>query len=234
VNVVRLLQFAGAVVAAAATASAASAVTITDVEAGNGAGQFGTVSVSGWGQPWTTPLVLTDTNGKSYVVFCDDLQHDIYIGGGQSLPYHQGLVQYDGFGNLLGTLGPAYTAAQWIAAEDISNRMGRLADIGRHDFKTGDLQGADAAQAAIWGLEYAQYGWTPSASDPLVQKDLTRDLNIAANAKGWAHGLIADGGTQNQILGSVPEPGAWVMMILGVGMAGGALRRARRGAAGTA
>lgn len=215
---------------ASALASAASAaITITSVEAGNGDGQFGTINLANWGQPWTTPLVLTDTDGKAYVVFCDDLQHDIYIGGGQNLPYHLGQVQLDGFGNLLGTFGSAnYTADQYTAAEDISNRMGQLANIGRRHFLAGDLQGADAAQAAIWGIEYAQYGWTPSASDPIVQQDLTRDLQIADNGKGWANGLIADGPTQSQVFGAVPEPSVWAMLICGVAMAGGALRRARR------
>jgi hypothetical protein len=230
VNVARVLHFAGAVMAASALASAASAaITITDVEAGNGNGQFGTIDMAGWGQPWTTPLVLTDTTGRTYVVFCDDLQHDIYIGGGQSLPFHQGLVQFDGFGALLGTFGGgSYMPAQYAAAEDISDRMGQLADIGRHDYLKGDLRGADAAQAAIWGIEYAQYGWTPSASDPIVQHDLQHDLNIAPSGRGWAHGLIAEAGAQSQILGAVPEPGVWTTMIGGIAMAGAALRRARR------
>src|ERR1039457_4039751 len=52
----------------ASTACAAS-VTIVDVETGNG--DLGNVSVPGYGTPWTTPILMTDSTGKTYVVFCD-------------------------------------------------------------------------------------------------------------------------------------------------------------------
>ena len=223
-----LLGVAAAITVSAGASAASASITITDVETANSNGQYGTVTVSGWGQPWTTPILMKDDTGKTFVVFCDDLQHDVYVAGGQSLPYHLGLVKTDGFGNLLGDLssGP-YTPAEEDAAEAISNRMGQLADIGRADYLAGNLKAADAAQAAIWSVEYAEHGWVVSASDPTVQSYLIDYLKVADNGRGWAKGLIADGGTQSQILGAVPEPATWAMFICGLGMIGMVLRRRR-------
>lgn len=230
-NLKHRLLIAGAFAAASIIATAASAapeITITTVGVGNGDGQFGTVDISGYGQPWTTPILMTDSTGQTFVVFCDDLEHDVDVAGGQSLPYHFGEVQFDGFGNLLGTMGGgSYSGSQYATAEDISNKMGQIADVGRYDYLGGNLQGADAAQAAIWGLEYAQYGWTVSASDPVVEADLLADLKVSDNGRGWAEGLIADGGTQSQIFGAVPEPATWAMMMLGLFGIGAMMRRRR-------
>lgn len=220
------LLAAAALAGCLAATSAPAAIVVTNVGAGNGDNQFGTVNISGWGQPWTTPILLTDTTGKTYVAFCDDLQHDINIAGGQHLRFDVGQVQVDGFGNLLGTFGGGhYTPAQTANAQSISNRMGQIADIGRNDYLHGDLMGADAAQAAIWGLEYAQYGWTVSASNATVEHDLLQDLKVLDNGRGWATGLISESGVQSQILGGVPEPATWMMLILGVAMIGAARRR---------
>jgi hypothetical protein len=210
---IQRLAVAAAAVAAslAATSASAAGIIVTNVGVGNGDNQFGTVTVSGYGQPWTTPVLLTDTAGQTYVTFCDDLQHDIYVTGGQQLPFELGQVRTDGFGNPL--------------TESTSNRMGQIADIGIFDFEHGDLKGADAAQAAIWSLEYASYGWTVSASDSTVEHDLLQDLKVVDNHQGWATGLISESGAQSQILGGVPEPATWAMLILGVAMIGIAARR---------
>jgi hypothetical protein len=214
-NKFRTALFAASfVVAGAAFAGSASAssLIITDVETGNG--DLGNVSVAGYGTPWTTPILMTTSDGKTLVVFCDDLNHTVNVGGGQSLPYHTGLVTVDGLGDML--------------TESVSNEMGQLANIGKYDFGHGDEDGAIAAQAAIWGLEY---NTAVSSTDATIQADILQDLKVQDNGTGYATGLISDSGQQSQITGGVPEPAVWAMMLMGFGAIGGAMRSARRRAA---
>ena len=205
------LLTAGLVLAGAACAGAASAATliVTDVETGNS--DLGNVAVDGYGNPWTTPILMTTSGGQTLVVFCDDLNHTVNVGGGQSLAYHTGLVTVDGLGDPL--------------SEAVSNEMGQLADIGRFDYLHHDEDGAIAAQAAIWGLEY---GVGVSSTDGVIQADITADLEVTDNGRGYAEGLISDDGRQSQITGGVPEPATWAMMLMGFGGLGAALRSARR------
>lgn len=68
-------------------------------------------------------------------------------------------------------------------------------------------------------LEWAPIGFDPNVND-------TYQVNLTYNdATGAAHSLdvFAKLGT-----GAVPEPATWAMMMLGLGMVGGAMRRRRR------
>lgn len=199
----------------ATTASRASAqnVTITDVETGND--DLGNVLVPGYGSPWTTPILLKDTAGKVYVVFCDDLDHVVNVGGGQLLPYHIGYVTTDGLGRTI--------------SEDVSNKIGQLADLGRSDYYKHDETGAIAAQAAIWGIEY-DLSVTASMIGSTLDQMIQTDIAIANNGRGYALGLIPNANyhQQSQIIGGAPEPDTWALMLFGVGALGIALRRSRR------
>jgi hypothetical protein len=198
-----------ALAGAAASQAAAAHLIITDVETGNGA--LGNVTVDGYGQPWTTPILMTDSTGKVHIVFCDDLQHDVNVGGGQHLQYHTGEVTKDGFGNDLDVA--------------VSNLMGQVANLGRHDYQQHNEAGAIAAQAVIWGLEY---GKDVSSTDATIQSYITKYKGIKYTGGGYAWGLIADNGTQSQIMGGVPEPATWLTLLMGFGALGGVLRSRRR------
>ena len=57
---------AAGLLSAAGIAHAAD-VTITNVAVGNGSGDYGSATVGGYGNLWTTPLILTDSTGHTYV-----------------------------------------------------------------------------------------------------------------------------------------------------------------------
>lgn len=196
------------------TPSLASATSyiITDVETGNG--DLGNVEAPGYGSPWTTPILFTDQTGQTMVVFCDDLNHDVNVGGGQNLRYMTALVTVDGLGNPLSVA--------------TSNEMGQLADIGRYDYAKGNEDGAIAAQAAIWDVEY---GVSVTSTDPAIQTRITNLLaSLHDNGQGRAFGLIPFGGndTQAQVIGGVPESSSWAMMLVGfAGLAFAGYRKAR-------
>jgi|ERR1700761_3415614 len=180
---------------------AVSAETLIITNVGTGNADLGNVSVAGYGNPWTTPILFTDTHGNTIVVFCDDLEHVVYVGGGQNLTYVTTLVKSDGVGNPL--------------SESTSNRMGQLANIGRYDYLSGNEDGAIAAQAAIWGIEYNA---AVSSSDPTIENYIIKDLKIQDDGTGFARGIMsidADSPTQAQITGSVPESSTWAMLLAG-------------------
>ena len=195
---VRSILFATALLGA--TTLGASAETYLFTTVGTGNPDYGNVSVPGYGNPWTTPILFTDAYGHTIVTFCDDLNHDVYVGGGQSLRYATTLVMFDGSGKPL--------------SETTSNIMGQLADIGRFDYFHSNEDGAIAAQAAIWGIEY---NIAVTSSDSTIENYILSDLNIHANNTGWALGIVPIDGsnTQAQLLGGVPEPSTWAMMLLG-------------------
>ncbi len=64
---------------------------ITGVGTGNG--DLGNVSVTGYGNAWRTPILLTDNPGNTIVVFCDDLNHDVLVGGAPLIRNHAGEVR---------------------------------------------------------------------------------------------------------------------------------------------
>ncbi|HEY2707988.1 MAG TPA: PEPxxWA-CTERM sorting domain-containing protein [Caulobacteraceae bacterium] len=187
----------------------------------------GDVTVDGHGNPWTTPIFFSGTlvsSGQpvSWTVFCDDLDDVVYVGGGQHLSYK------------LETLNFGNTGIH----DDVLDKMAQLAGMGEIARVNHDEDGAIAAQAAIWGLEY---GIGVSSSDHDTELDIEQDLTITALDNGppvW--GLVAQGGTQSQLIGfqaspdgngdqfSVPEPAEWAMLCLGVGLVGSSLRMSRR------
>jgi hypothetical protein len=184
---------------------------------------------------WDT--VATAFDGGNYVdtgiifngdqlVFCVDLQHTINVTSyDPPLVFTLGILDVDGNGNTI-TRGD-------------SNRIGQLADLGQTIAKSGDADFVlqlEAIQAAIWSIEYKT---TAVSGNSIVNDDIAAFLlSVKDNGGGYARALIAHGpgaaGVQNMVLGGVPEPASWALMIGGLGMTGAALRRRRRQVAATA
>lgn len=207
------LLAAGLLLAAAApSAASATTVIITDVNVGYG--NLGDVSVAGYGTPWATPILLTDTLSNLWFVYCADLDHDVGVGGGQSLTYHTGPLTQNG-------LGQPLTMA-------VSNEIGQIASIGQYAYNHGNASAAIAAQAAIWQLEYGGVTINFDPGLPDMGQYFANFLQVQDNGRGWADGLLSDVGTQSFALPSVPEPATWTMMLMGVAGLGGMLRLRRR------
>ena len=193
-------KFMAVVGLALLASTSAQALNIVDVEVAYG--NYSGISVPGYGQPWATPLLFTDSKGHSSIVFCDDLNHDIYVGGGQNLLFSYGQVKVDGLGNPL-------TVAQ-------SATMGRIASIGRADYLAGNQSAAMAAQGAIWAVEY---GVVVTSSNPAVQGYLTAYEAIPVTGARYAWGYISQQGYQSQVI-AAPEASTWAMMLCGFLMLG--------------
>jgi hypothetical protein len=160
-------------------------------------------------QPWTTPITLyTGPNGTGtpIVVFCDDIFHYIYVPSTDT--FTTGIVTTDSNGVTL--------------TQKQSGTMGLIAQIGLADYRNNNMDGAIAAQAAIWAVEYgsgnisinSNYSGYSSSDVGKIATDFNTYTNLQYAGSSYAEGLIGVSGVQSQITG-VPEQSTWVMMMLG-------------------
>jgi hypothetical protein len=160
-------------------------------------------------QPWTTPIILyTGPNGtgNAIVTFCDDIFHNIYVPSTDT--FETGIVTVDSNGGSL--------------SQKQSGTMGLIAQIGLADFRNNNMDGAIAAQAAIWAVEYgignisvnsSYTGYAPSDLSN-IEADFSAYTKLQYTGDSDAEGLIGVAGVQSQISG-VPELSTWAMMLLG-------------------
>lgn len=203
---------AAAMAVLSAGAAAQASVLVSDVSIYN----WNTVGVTDLGNFVSTGI----TFNNDFLVFCVDLQHHIGVGHHDpALVYEKGELVYDGLGNLI--------------SEANSNRIGQLANRGRYlvSINAPDLGNQlSAIQAAIWSIEYNK-SVAFGGGLAYLNDDVTQYLSVADNGRGRARALIAHGpgqdGTQNMV-GGVPEPATWALMLAGFGLAGAGLRARRR------
>lgn len=195
-----------------AGAAAQASVLVSDVSIYN----WNTVAVTDYGTHVSTGI----TFNNDFLVFCVDLQHNIGVGHHDpALVYEKAFLTHDGAGNAL--------------SEAASNRIGQLAARGRYlvSIHAPDLGNQlSAIQAAIWSIEYSK-PVSFSGGLAYLNDDVAQYLTVADNGKGRARALLAHGpgasGTQNMV-GGVPEPATWALMLAGFGLAGAGLRSRRR------
>jgi hypothetical protein len=192
------------------------------------------------------PIFLTgrvDGTGpvQTVFVYCDDIPHHIYGGGGQDIVFNIGAItQNNEFDN------PATNPP--LDPQAVANISG-LARLGYQAYKNGDNLDAGVIQAAIWideygtGLAASRYDsylnpYTapyPTEDDYLNHRlayylrlnfDPTKTPALAQLLNTNSQGQID---VQGQIpIGlSVPEPAAWTTMLIGFFGMGGMVRRRR-------
>ena len=217
------------------------------------------INVSGvvTGGEYTSAVEFGATVGSSPQVrtlygFCVDLTHVIYVGvdtqaghdivsaqgdaqSGFNYQYHTSTLSQDSVGGGSGTSGTVLTSTQIHEIGGLASYGTRLinaANPGATAFDSQHLSDElSAVQGAIWSIEYPSSSFTGSgAVDGLIRDDV-------AAAPGWAtHGPVTtiyadNGANQGFVIGGVPEPVSWVLMITGLGLTGTALRRRRATAA---
>jgi hypothetical protein len=159
---------------------------------------------------------------EQLLVFCVDIFHFFDPANTPPVTYQTGLLKTDSSGVNSGT-GVALSPL-------ISGEIGYLASLGNVGSSAADLAGI---QGAIWLTEYSGLTLTGGSSQVAHFQTLGAAWAGAhASNTTYADAIYSVGGnTQGFVLGGVPEPATWAMMLAGFGGLGAMLRRRRQVAA---
>lgn len=219
-----LTGFALLAAVAASPSLAVETVTITSAgiyDPGTAAATVGGVELS----EYAVPLTFTASVGKSttsFLGFCVDLPHIIYVGIGsqlrETLGYHVAALASNGFGKSLGRdqvreITGLAALGFGIAKNTATDKAAQLAGI----------------QQAIWTVEYPTSTFVATGPYATAQASYAAAfVKAAPTLKGFARTIVSDdGNTQAQItnVGGVPEPATWALLLAGFGTVGLAARR---------
>ena len=161
-------------------------------------------------------LTVKDAKGVHIEdAFCDDFFHTMTVGAqSPSITYHLGTLTTDGRGNPLST--------------DAARLIGGYAHLA---VGLTDLSKLAALQYVIWHVEYPGLGYT-SFNSPTVQADYEYYLVHPVYSRNPPRTYVSDDTSRSQgvipIIGGVPEPASWALMLAGFGLIGVARRRHTR------
>ena len=174
------------------------------------------------------PFNVQDLNGQLYVTFAlqDGAKHDDVSGAGNGYvdvfnldgTFSKRLVSIGGQVNSPWGLAIAPTSFRALAGDLLVGNFGD-GTISAFDPTTGafegvlkDKNGNPIVEGDLWGLQVGN-GGAGGASDTVY---------FTAGVADEAHGLFG-------AISAVPEPAAWSLMIVGLGLMGASLRRRRVG-----
>jgi hypothetical protein len=245
------LAAAGTVLAGGLALAAPAAATNITILSGTMNNQL-VVDISGFGAAFDAPMEFDTLYGGTptqLVAFCVDVFHHISLGN-----YAPNLVYTDSnpFDTTYAYATPPLTATT-------VQQIGQLVNFGTDVFNDNALSQPmkklrlGAVQGAIWEIVasrnvtlstnsgYSGYnaGVTAATFDTLVDNLAGANyLNYITGYGGQGAGVTLitpttypRSGTQAFLYANAPEPGTWVMMIGGFGLAGAMLRRRRSAAA---
>ena len=207
---------------ALSTAASGATLNVTGVDVQS----YNTLNVNGKSEIASAIKLTVQGDSNPVWVWCVDLDHNINIQTySPPLVYTTGHVTTDSTGAKSGT-GQSLT-------QKVSGEIQTLASIGTAlaNSATPDAEKLTAIQGAIWEIEY---GFAPSQVTGTDQEndDIASYVGYAGEhvAKGYADAIypLGEGGegfgfTQGFATG-IPEPTAWIMMILGFCHLGVSLR----------
>jgi len=158
--------------------------------------------------------------GYDILGFCVDIFHDITAGVNSqqalNLQYHTAALTSNGGGGAL-------------SAGQIQQLSG-LITYGSRLYRTGgvDLSNKLAGvQGAIWQVENPTY--TVTGGNSAIQSYINQYVALAPTLHGSSYAIYADNfATQGFGVAAVPEPGVWLLMMVGVAGLGLKLRAHRR------
>jgi hypothetical protein len=194
----------------ASMANTASALTLVNLSIPGATS--GTVNAPGKsGNFYIGGAQVTFDGMTPFTAFCVGF-YDEAVLGGQSLAYHQEDFTTDYNGNPLSL-----------------DSVKTIASLANYALGTHDVFKQQAAQLAIWGIEYPQLTWdTGNASLDA----------LATTYRGWTGKVnytptiyapdVLDHHSGQPWLGPIPEPTTWALMIMGFGLIGTLMRRNRR------
>ncbi|HXQ45159.1 MAG TPA: PEP-CTERM sorting domain-containing protein [Caulobacteraceae bacterium] len=185
----------------------------------------------------------TDAGG-TLLVLCDDLFHTVSVpvsyAPGNELEYNSANLSgnsyyVSGSGTQLFDLKQASLLGQLVnQAQELWAGGAAPANITALNLTTD--QEIAAIQGAIWGIEYKTTvvdNYSTANFDTAITDFRTEFTDYTTDGIG----LYSTNGTQNQLLGlpagveggpgGIPEPAAWLTMLLGITAAGALLRRRR-------
>jgi hypothetical protein len=213
-----MIVASAAVCGLAGAAHAAKTIDVTYVSMNNPA--VVTLSAPGLDEEvYDSAILLTTKSGWTIPVFCVDIWHDINLGAA-NITFKEEPLTTDSSGSVSGTGNPLSTTQ--------IGEIGGLVDLGTALFRNGDPNLAtDLAgiQGAIWSIENPAL--TISGALDVTNSISFYETYAQSHQSADVIGLYdVNGAIQGQSM-AVPEPTTWVLMLLGFGSLGAALRQSR-------
>jgi hypothetical protein len=198
----------------ASAPAAATPFTIYDVEVNKGEA---VTLLAPIGDTYDFGQIVLTTSIGMIDAWCIDLFHDIYVGGGQNLPYTTGAFSTNGGGGLLTTTQTQEIAGLIVYGDALLNGGGGTPDDSL------------ATQLAIWSVEYPDdFTYSAGAS---VTAETNAFIALAPDLPGDGVALISLNGQQGLATATpastgittsdMPEPASLALVsagLLGLGL----------------
>jgi hypothetical protein len=173
------------------------------------------------------PVTFT-TDADPITAYCIDIFHDMFLGslnGGAGYAYHDEALTTDSSAST--SSGQAGVALSQTQLDQISSLLNFSLTLNGSDPDFGAKRAG--IQGAIWEIENPLYTVTPAQGAVTTYMNLYKSEAGTVLPVGTFHSIYADDWGHQAFAygGGVPEPATWMMLIMGFGSLGAAMRRRR-------